>query len=730
MAAFTPDTLFLRENQILRFGEGVLDGRMLRVLWLPDAAKVCLIDVEDSRGLPSWSTMAELEAQFSDGVLEPLSADVVGATIRADHDLSEAERAARDRRMAIIRPLVDDAERRVLQGSLRGKLVARQAWSAGVGRNHVIRYLRLWWQLGQLPNALVPKLSRCGDAGRSREPGAAKRGRPRLGLVAAGINIDAEAAAKLADGARFLAKGRSQTAAYNDTLRLHFSNQVVRDGVRFNEVIHRDERPSFAQFIYWATKKRVRSELLQDLKGAAKYERNYAPKLGTARDRSFGPGSIYQIDATIANIFLRSRKSKDKLIGRPVLYLVIDHYSRMIVGFHVGLSGPSWEVAKMALEVTYTEKVSFCAQYGVTITDDEWPTGVPSVLTGDRGWDVIGKHAAEAAAGLNYKPETLPPYRPDLKGLVESRFELLDGNVKWLPGATHGRSRGDVKRDLDGVYTLTSFTQLMLQLVLHYNRSFAVLDPPASFATLDGHIPSPLELYTYGTRLNKPQVFDRDRVRANLMHVGYAKETDGGLFFNRLLYIPANESLSEMFVSFPNRKWRSDIKVRFDPRDVGMILMPLDRGARFEQFKLHPKFQAYDGWTQEEVADDLSNQPEQRRIAADRRLRSETMLEAHVADITQAARQELEGTAATKKQARADRSARSDERRQTREDEAWTRRGESTAAAAVPQASAGVPRASAGQTDEKHAAKAAKPNYTDTLLAARAAGRRAPGAGS
>lgn len=45
----------------------------------------------------------------------------------------------------------------------------------------------------------------------------------------------------------------------------------------------------------------------------------------------------------------------------------------MIVGFYVGLEGPSWNTAMMALNYTFREKVGLCKEYGVDISHEQWP---------------------------------------------------------------------------------------------------------------------------------------------------------------------------------------------------------------------------------------------------------------------------------------------------------------------------------------------------------------------
>lgn len=46
-----------------------------------------------------------------------------------------------------------------------------------------------------------------------------------------------------------------------------------------------------------------------------------------------GPGSRYEIDATIADIYLVSDSDRACIVGRPTIYFVVDVFSRMVVGF-------------------------------------------------------------------------------------------------------------------------------------------------------------------------------------------------------------------------------------------------------------------------------------------------------------------------------------------------------------------------------------------------------------
>ena len=134
----------------------------------------------------------------------------------------------------------------------------------------------------------------------------------------------------------------------------------------------------------WYGKKHDVKEKLSTRRGEVKFALNNRPILGKSDFGIMGPGAKYQIDATIGDIYLVSRFNRNEIIGRPVIYFIIDTFSRMIAGMYVGLEGPSWAGAMMALANAAADKVKYCAEYGVSIADEEWPCHyylIPNIFT-------------------------------------------------------------------------------------------------------------------------------------------------------------------------------------------------------------------------------------------------------------------------------------------------------------------------------------------------------------
>jgi hypothetical protein len=117
------------------------------------------------------------------------------------------------------------------------------------------------------------------------------------------------------------------------------------------------------------------------------------------------------------------------------VYLIIDVFSRMIAGVYVGLEGPSWLGMMMALVNAATDKVKYCAEYGIEITPEQWQVHhVPEIILGDRG-ELAGKNVETSINNLGICIENAAPYRGDQKGIVERHFKIISGKVKpFVPG--------------------------------------------------------------------------------------------------------------------------------------------------------------------------------------------------------------------------------------------------------------------------------------------------------
>ena len=118
-----------------------------------------------------------------------------------------------------------------------------------------------------------------------------------------------------------------------------------------------DELPTPEQFRYFYQSRYSKTQIVEKQHSAVKFAKDIRPVKSTSTAETFGPGHRYQIDATIADIYLLSEHDRSRIVGRPVVYVVVDVFSRMIVGLYVGFEGPSWVSAMIALAHIATDKV-------------------------------------------------------------------------------------------------------------------------------------------------------------------------------------------------------------------------------------------------------------------------------------------------------------------------------------------------------------------------------------
>lgn len=207
--------------------------------------------------------------------------------------------------------------------------------------------------------------------------------------------------------------------------------------------------------------------------GLSHYQRNHRPVFGSSSNWRPIVGS-YQMDATEADIYLVSRFDRSSVIGRPYIYMAVDTATQLIAGIYVGME--AGEGAVMAcLAQAASDKVEYCQRYGIEITESQWPSrGMPSEVITDKGRDFISKRIQELCLRYGVEIQSLPPFRPDAKGLVEKAFDLLQQRYKPLL-----RGRGVIEPDAQerwatdyrgqAVLDLDDFTQIVIHCVVFLN---------------------------------------------------------------------------------------------------------------------------------------------------------------------------------------------------------------------------------------------------------------------
>lgn len=570
-------------NEILHHVE---EDSSERILWIDgQAGSAVVIDIDDESDLPRVVALDALRAMVAEG-------KVVVAKDRKsryvmEELIGEKEREVRDRGWDLIGPLVVQ-EPAIYIRAQRGPLLKHVLETHDTTKQTLYRLLRRYWQRGKTPNALLPDLHRCGAKGVPRKSSDKKRGRPRKHGDSTGINVtdDIRRIMNLAIRRSYNQSNQVSLAdTYRYMVRTYFTDGLYKDAKGREQPLIRsaNDIPTLVQLRYWHQKDFTHRQAIEARRDKAVYAKDFRAVLGSSTAEVFGPGSRYQIDATIADIYLVSKDNPDRIIGRPVLYFVVDVFSRMIAGFYAGLEGPSWTSAMMAIANAATDKVAFCRQFGIEIDEREWPScHLPDAIIGDRG-EMMCRAADNLVNNFGVRVENTPPYRADWKGIVEQHFRTQQAKFKpYAPGYVlpdfGQRGRPDYR--LDAVLTLEDFTKQLIYIILHHNNYHELQHYDPDESVVAANIPLiPVELWKWGVenRTGRLKRYAEERVRLNLLVLEKASVTESGIYFKQSYY-GCDTALREGWMERARRAGRWQIDVAYDPRSMDHIYLPLDNG--------------------------------------------------------------------------------------------------------------------------------------------------------
>ncbi len=571
-------------------------GRHVRILHIDARDDLAwVIHLSEPKALPvamQWATVAELPKVTG-------AAGAAEAPLRA----SAAANAARDALYQHIAPLVSDPA--VFRPSTRGPLVAARARELGCSKQTLMAALRRWWVGGQAKDSLMPSFDRRGrtQGDRARAP----RGRkPSLVSYDRYVVQEADEAAMKEAMAHYLSAGIvSVPAAYDWLLQHHYT---YLDGNQQRHVKGLGECPTLKQFRYFVNAQSTLSQRLKLRTARKRFEQNSRGITGSVDIDCLGVGHIYEIDATIADVLLVSKTSRQLIVGKPTLYLVIDRRSRLIVGFYVGLESASWVGAMQAILSIVEDKAALCARYNVPFDPEDWPAhGVlPQQFLADRG-EMASQNSTRVCEGLEQTVANLPGYRPDLKPLVESGFRSTHAALASVtPGYDppwNAKSRAnDPKYARDASLTLDEFTAVVMLEIIKSNRTPRPKLKLSGQELADGLRPVPREIWNYDVRNNAGRLsrMSEERVRFALLPQGTATVDGRGIRFADCYYESEDAWARDWFV----RARRSSFKVQvsYDPRLVDAVFVhdPQDP-RRFLTVQLTRPYEHFAGLSFSEV---------------------------------------------------------------------------------------------------------------------------------
>lgn len=341
----------------------VWEKKQIRILWSNPQA-IFWIDINDDRALPQIISRSELEHLLARADLKPIADPYINVSMSFPSKGSKAEIVQKNA-WAAIKNLVK-SEPGIYQRKTRGLLLNPVFKDTKITKQTVYRWLRRYWQFGMCENALSGRYDLCGGLGKPKKFEDKRNGRIRTRSQGEGIPITDQIKAlfRVVIAKTYLNEKKYDfDYAYNQLL----ISYGVKIPAKPEDLI---DVPTERQFKYFFQKEYTSIEVTKKREGEINYLKDFSPSLGTSTAEVPGPGYLYQIDATIADVYLVSEQDRTEIIGRPTMYFVVDVFSRAIVGMYIGLENASWVSAMEALGNAMADKTAYCAEHDIDITPD------------------------------------------------------------------------------------------------------------------------------------------------------------------------------------------------------------------------------------------------------------------------------------------------------------------------------------------------------------------------
>ncbi|GAB2692313.1 Mu transposase C-terminal domain-containing protein [Aliiglaciecola aliphaticivorans] len=476
-----------RINEILKFGD-----QRYRVLQ-PLGEYLVWIDIDDDSAFPEIASVSDLAEAIEQENLDRIDDPYKELAFESPKEGTTA-RTKRDSNYHLIKPLLDLPD--FYDPKSRGAAITSILAEKGSTKQTLYRLARRYWQRGQTPNALLPDYKNSGGKGKRRIAKDKKLGRPRKYTPGVGAKVDefVERLFRIAID-RYLLKDKGHSFPYAhrrfNTLYLNYFPDTPEE-----------ELPSNWQMMHFYKREYLQAEKLKKRISANEYNKDIRPLHSTANTQVLGPGSRYEIDATIADVYVVSDSERGNIVGRPVVYMVIDVFSRMVAGFYIGFESASYVAAMQALYMAVTDKTSYCKELGFDIEPEHWPNvGLPDAILADRG-ELLGHQIENLESNFAVRIENTPPYRGDAKGIVERNFKTVQASFgAFVPGYVTGnrvKKRGGKDYRLDAKLSVKEFAQIILSSVLYHNQ-YAVLEKYDRDSDMPTDLPTtPVHLWNWG----------------------------------------------------------------------------------------------------------------------------------------------------------------------------------------------------------------------------------------
>lgn len=411
-----------------------------------------------------------------------------------------------------------------------------------------------------------------------------KTGRPSEYFENTGVVLTDEIRGYFEEALKDLKSGRQKTirSAFDRMNNMHFTRVDIVDGVQAVNLLPVSERPTYKQLYNYISKHL--SEKEKDLiKTSAREQRNNKRLL--VSDSLYGvngPGDMVEIDACEVDVSLVGIKNENQSVGRPVIYFMVDVYSRIILAASIAFDNNSaLGLTNLFLNLA-DDKQKFCQQYGMSFDNpDMWPSNIiPKRVRIDHGAEFKGKQFERICETLDIERVFAPVATGSMKGIVEQSFHQLHQKQNvHLEKKGLIEKRYDSKHHTESTLNIDQYSRIVINFILTHNQEYMKGYRPTK-DMLDKDVPAiPVALWKYGIeKYGAPRpIINRDQYMFDMMTPVKAKLSKRGICYKDLWYLPSfadDTKISREMFNAGTKK--VPFEVRMDMRDVGAVFYERD----------------------------------------------------------------------------------------------------------------------------------------------------------
>lgn len=350
-----------------------------------------------------------------------------------------------------------------------------------------------------------------------------------------------------------------------------FNHQITK------QVLPKDQRPTENQLRYFINQNMTDydKEVRRTSQCEARNNRRILKSDTLFRTR--GPMDLCQIDECEIDIELVADIAApvDYVIGRPVVYILQDTFTKMILSIGIGFENNSVIGLTNCLMNLSDDKAELCKKYNIGIADGMWPSGyLPHRIISDRGAEYLSDEATRICTALNITKELAPAATGSLKGDVERFFGQAQTGIRpYVEKCGEINRRHDSNHKKTAKMTIYDFTKMLLNFVVTYN-SKQIENYPIQKNLIEAGITSatPLSLWKYGMeQYGEPnRIINKEQFLLALMQPVSVSITRKGYRYKGLYYRDWNNKNLEIEI-LNNMGKNKKREFYLDPRDIGRL---------------------------------------------------------------------------------------------------------------------------------------------------------------